>query len=194
VHETLRDYASALADLDAAVALDASSIDALLQRAGVHRAAGDLERCFLDVRAARILVPQVSTKRVRIASPAADACAQRPGVVQAEQVAAQAALRRGVRAPSSAARQGPPGGTDACNLPRSYQVLGVGMSATQRDFTRQYRKLASKWHPDKWATATPEEQKVAEHRFRVIADAYETLRDPERRAKHDRDFYFTART
>jgi curved DNA-binding protein CbpA len=28
----------------------------------------------------------------------------------------------------------------------------------------------------------------------VIADAYETLRDPERRAKHDRDFYFTART
>lgn len=112
-------------------------------------------------------------------------------MVQAEQAAAQAALRRGVRAPSSAAQQGP---TDACNLPRSYQVLGVGMSATQRDFTRQYRKLASKWHPDKWATATPEEQKVAEHRFRVIADAYETLRDPERRATHDRNFFFTSRT
>lgn len=63
MHETLRDYASALADLDAAIALDASGIDALLQRAGVHRAAGDFERCFLDVRAARILDPQVSPER-----------------------------------------------------------------------------------------------------------------------------------
>ena len=73
-------------------------------------------------------------------------------------------------------------------------MLGVGLAATQRDVTRQYRKLASKWHPDKWATATAAEQKVAEHRFRVIAAAYETLRDPELRAKHDRDFSFTSRT
>ena len=58
-YETLRDYASARVDLDAAIALDASNIDALLQRASVHRGAGDFERCFLDFRAARILNPQV---------------------------------------------------------------------------------------------------------------------------------------
>ena len=190
VHVKLRDYASACADLDAAVALDASDVDALLQRASVHRAAGDLERCFLDVRAARILDPQVSAAA---SSPVggADRHAQRPGAFQAEQAAARAALSHGGRAPrSGAARQAPSVAGDACNLPRSYQVLGVGLSATQRDITRQYRKLASKWHPDKWAVATPEEQKLAEHRFRVVADAYETLRDPEQRARHDRDFFF----
>ena len=186
----LRDYASACADLDAAVALDASDVDALLQRAAVHRAAGDLERCFLDVRAARILDPQVSEKAVAPPLAGSYSRVQRPGAFHAEQAAAQAALRRGVRAPISSASQGPSSGADACNLPRSYQVLGVGLSATQRDISRQYRKLASKWHPDTWVVATPEEQKLAEHRFRVVSDAYETLHDPELRAKHDRDFFF----
>jgi curved DNA-binding protein CbpA len=31
---------------------------------------------------------------------------------------------------------------------------------------------------------------LAEHRFRVVADAYETLRNPETRAKHDQDHFF----
>jgi curved DNA-binding protein CbpA len=31
---------------------------------------------------------------------------------------------------------------------------------------------------------------LAEHRFRVVADAYETLRNPEARAKHDQDHFF----
>jgi len=191
VHAKLLDFASARADLDAAVALDVGCVETLLQRARVHRDAGDFERCFLDVRAARILDPEVSCTP-HTACFCTDACAQRPGAFQAERAAAQAAHRHGSRAPTgTAARQGPAGGADAHNLPRSYQVLGVGLSATLRDFTRQYRKLASKWHPDKWATATAEEQKLAEHRFRVIADAYATLRDPELRAKHDRDFFFT---
>ena len=60
-HEKLRDHASARADLDAAIALDAGNVDALLQRARLHREAGEFERCFLDVRAARNLDPQVSS-------------------------------------------------------------------------------------------------------------------------------------
>ena len=129
----------------------------------------------------------------QLAHAGANASVQRPGAFQAEQAAAQMAHRHGNRARSNSA-QGPSSGEDNSNLPRSYQVLGVGLSATQRDFTRQYRKLAAKWHPDKWATATTEEQKLAERRFRVVAEAYETLRDPELRAKHDREFYFTSRS
>ena len=193
LHEKRGDYPAALADLDASIALHAGDVDAHLQRAGVHRQASDFERCFLDTRTARILDPQVVAASTRFFRACADASVQRPGAFQAEQAAAQAAVRHGSRV-RNGAQQGPASGTDSCNLPRSYQVLGVGLSATQRDFTRQYRKLASKWHPDKWATATAEGQKLAEHRFRVIAEAYETLRDPELRAKHDRDFFFTSRS
>ena len=195
MHEKRSDFAAALADLDASIALNTNDVDALLHRAGVHREAGDFTSCFLDVRAVRIMDPQVSyTFDTLTAHPGADASVQRPGAFQAEQAAAQAARRHSSRAHSNSAKHGPSSDADACNLPRSYQVLGVGLSATQRDFTRQYRKLASKWHPDKWATATAEEQKLAEHRFRVVAEAYNTLRDPELRAKHDRDFFFTSRS
>ncbi len=34
------------------------------------------------------------------------------------------------------------------------------MAATPRDITHAYRMLAAKWHPDKWATATEDKQKV----------------------------------
>ena len=53
------DTIRALADLDAALERNANDVEALVQRAQVHRAAGDVERCFLDLRAAHILAPQV---------------------------------------------------------------------------------------------------------------------------------------
>ena len=50
--------ARAIADLDAELEMHASDVDALVQRAQLHRAAGDADRCFLDLRAAHILAPQ----------------------------------------------------------------------------------------------------------------------------------------
>ena len=56
-------------------------------------------------------------------------------------------------------------------------MLGLKISATQREITHAYRMLAGKWHPDKWAS-TPEKQQIAAQRFRIICEAYDTLRDP----------------
>lgn len=41
-------------------------------------------------------------------------------------------------------------GRAAAALPRFYRILGVGLDATEADISRGYRKMAAKWHPDKW--------------------------------------------
>ncbi len=62
-----------------------------------------------------------------------------------------------------------------------YEVLGVSRSADEKEIKRAFRKLARKFHPD----ANPG-NKEAEKRFKEISEAYETLRDPEKRAQYDR--------
>lgn len=61
-----------------------------------------------------------------------------------------------------------------------YQLLGVPRTATEADIKKAYRKLAMELHPDK----NPDPQ--AESRFKEITEAYEVLRDPEKRAVYDR--------
>jgi curved DNA-binding protein len=61
-----------------------------------------------------------------------------------------------------------------------YQVLGVERSASQDDIQRAYRKLARKYHPDVNKEAS------AEEKFKEVTEAYEVLKDPEKRQKYDR--------
>src|SRR3954466_10591181 len=61
-----------------------------------------------------------------------------------------------------------------------YAVLGVSASATQDDVKKQYRKLASKHHPDK----NQNDPKAAE-RFKEISEAYQVLGDADKRKQYD---------
>jgi curved DNA-binding protein len=61
-----------------------------------------------------------------------------------------------------------------------YAVLGVGRDASAEEIQKAYRKLARKHHPD------VNKDPAAESRFKEVAEAYEALKDPEKRSKYDR--------
>ncbi|MEA1887782.1 MAG: molecular chaperone DnaJ [Bacteroidota bacterium] len=62
-----------------------------------------------------------------------------------------------------------------------YEVLGVSKNASKEEIKKAYRQKALKYHPDK----NPGD-KEAENNFKEAAEAYEVLRDDEKRARYDR--------
>jgi curved DNA-binding protein len=60
-----------------------------------------------------------------------------------------------------------------------YAILGLKRDATADDIKAAYRRLARKFHPD------VSKEKDAEEKFKEMAEAYETLKDPEKRAAYD---------
>ena len=62
-----------------------------------------------------------------------------------------------------------------------YETLGVQKGADEKELKSAFRKLAMQFHPDR----NPGDRS-AEHKFREINEAYEALRDPQKRAAYDR--------
>jgi molecular chaperone DnaJ len=62
-----------------------------------------------------------------------------------------------------------------------YETLGVGRDASEQDLKSAFRRLAKEHHPD----ANPGD-KGAEQKFKDLSEAYEALKDPQRRAAYDR--------
>ena len=61
-----------------------------------------------------------------------------------------------------------------------YKILGVQRGASQDDIKKAYRRLARKYHPD------VSKEHDAEARFKELGEAYEVLKDPQKRAAYDR--------
>jgi len=61
-----------------------------------------------------------------------------------------------------------------------YEILGISKTATPEEIKKAYRKKAIEFHPDK----NPGD-KQAEENFKLAAEAYEVLSDPDQRAKYD---------
>ena len=61
-----------------------------------------------------------------------------------------------------------------------YRLLGLPRDCAEADIKKAYRKLAMEYHPDR--NSSPD----AEARFKEITEAYEVLRDPQKRAAYDR--------
>jgi curved DNA-binding protein len=61
-----------------------------------------------------------------------------------------------------------------------YEILGISRDADEEEIRRTYRRLARQYHPD--VNRDP----GAEDRFKEISEAYEVLRDPEKRERYDR--------
>ncbi|MEX2474453.1 DnaJ C-terminal domain-containing protein [Marinobacter sp.] len=60
-----------------------------------------------------------------------------------------------------------------------YAVLGVSESASPEEIKKSYRKLARKYHPD------VSKEKNADSQFKDLGEAYEVLKDPEKRTEYD---------
>lgn len=64
--------------------------------------------------------------------------------------------------------------------PDYYEILGLSRHADEEEIKRAYRQLALRYHPDR----NPGD-KDAEEKFKQAAEAYEVLRDPQKRALYD---------
>jgi len=71
--------------------------------------------------------------------------------------------------------------TPDLNSDDKYAILGVARDASEQEIAKAYRKLALKHHPDK----NPDDKAGATERFRKITEAYDVLRDGERRRLYD---------
>ena len=62
------------------------------------------------------------------------------------------------------------------NTDAAYQVLGVSNTASDSEIKAAYRKMATKYHPDKVSHLGEDFSKVAEEKFKAINDAYQKIK------------------
>lgn len=66
-----------------------------------------------------------------------------------------------------------------------YAILGVSKEASADEIKSAYRRMAKKYHPDVYATASEDKKKEAETKFKEVQHAYDVLSDPQKKAAYD---------
>lgn len=66
-----------------------------------------------------------------------------------------------------------------------YDILGVSKEASDEEIKKSFRNLIKKYHPDKFATKSKEEQEEAQRKTVEINEAYSVLGDPQKRQEYD---------
>eukprot|EP00049_Salpingoeca_infusionum_P016669 m.342839 g.342839 ORF g.342839 m.342839 type:complete len:323 (+) comp16127_c1_seq1:363-1331(+) len=66
-----------------------------------------------------------------------------------------------------------------------YEVLGVNVSATDKEIKQAYHTLSKKWHPDMNATKSSKEQTDAHDAFVMLSEAFNVLSNPAARLEYD---------
>ena len=76
------------------------------------------------------------------------------------------------------------------NFKDYYKILGLTKDANIEEIRKAYRELAKEIHPDKYISKnlTAEELKILETKFIEVTEAYETLKDPVKKAKYDKSY------
>ncbi len=151
-----QDWAGAVADLDASLALDAGHAPSLQLRSEAHKHAGEYTACFLDLQ------------RLKKAAPGT------PGLFELLVEAARLGLSGG-GGTGSAAAGATARGAGGSAVQDALRVLDLPPGATSAQVRQAYLKLAARWHPDKWAAAGKEEQEAAGEKFKGLQAAYELL-------------------
>ncbi|XP_030957034.1 dnaJ homolog subfamily B member 6 isoform X2 [Quercus lobata] len=81
------------------------------------------------------------------------------------------------------------GGSNGGSSFSYYSVLGIRKDASFSDVRSAYRKLALKWHPDRWARNSGAATAEAKRRFQQIQEAYSVLSDEAKRSMYDVGLY-----
>ena len=77
-------------------------------------------------------------------------------------------------------------------MKNSYEILGIDRNVTDEEVKKAYKRLAKKYHPDNFATASEDEKKQAEERMKDINAAYDSIKEDRSRPKPPPidDFHF----
>ncbi|MGL4534249.1 MAG: molecular chaperone DnaJ [Fusobacteriaceae bacterium] len=66
-----------------------------------------------------------------------------------------------------------------------YEILGINKGASETEIKKAYRKMAMKYHPDKYSNATDSEKKEAEIKFKELNEANQVLSDTGKKQQYD---------